>query len=345
MTLSEYFDHYFSFPDVLFFLLISTVVLVIMQLILFAYSKIAAPKKTCAPAAIPGESDDPGDLSAAENAPSKTAAPSEDPFDACYGRASEMYYELMFASTSILFFTGLYFLISYHYFTLSSAFYRIWDTYDDFLLLAALVVSILMTDILDTFIARLRKIDSKEKSSIRMAAMLYMLIVFAYIKFVYEDSNYDDIIFYFIVMLIGRFIYFDASFKDFLHSMIDLISVLPVLCMVLASTGLMALYGFSSGYLLRGNGVVVSLWIAHIFLILEICIVFHINQIHRIFRTEKKKNETMRVLRPSRTDRMERTKQNMRSNRQPADRYRTRTGNGNRRSHPAKNTDRRNSHR
>ena len=106
-----------------------------------------------------------------------------------------------------------------------------------------------------------------------MAGMLYMLIIFAYIKFIYLDDNYDAILFYFITMIIGRFVYFDASFKDFCISMKELVSQLPILLLVLLSTALLALYGFKSGYLLISNGVVVSMFLAHFFVIFEIFLI------------------------------------------------------------------------
>ena len=126
---------------------------------------------------------------------------------------------------------------------------------------------------MDHFFIPLRIIEKEEKSTLRMAGMLYMLIIFAYIKFIYLDDNYDAILFYFITMIIGRFVYFDASFKDFCISMKELVSQFPILLLVLLSTALLALYGFKSGYLLTSNGVVVSMFLAHFFVILEIFLI------------------------------------------------------------------------
>ena len=103
-----------------------------------------------------------------------------------------------------------------------------------------------------------------------------MLIIFAYIKFIYLDDNYDAILIYFITMVIGRFVYFDASFRDFCQSMKELIDQLPILLLVLLSTALLALYGFKSGYLLASNGVVVSMFLAHFFVIFEIFLITRI---------------------------------------------------------------------
>ena len=43
-----------------------------------------------------------------------------------------------------------------------------------------------------------------------------------------------------------------------------------------SSTALLALYGFKSGYLLASNGVVVSMFLAHFFVIFEIFLITRI---------------------------------------------------------------------
>ena len=53
----------------------------------------------------------------------------------------------------------------------------------------------------------------------------------------------------------------------------ELVDQLPILLLVLLSTALLALYGFKSGYLLTANGVVVSMFLAHFFVIFEIFLI------------------------------------------------------------------------
>ena len=174
----------------------------------------------------------------------------------------------------MLFFIGVYFLVDHKYFNVPSEFYEIWNKYDDFLLLLALFIAIFMINFVDTIVIPLKLLYRNEKATLRMMAMIYMLLIFAYIKFIYQNDNYDEIIVYFMIMVIGRFVYFDASFMDFLKSMKNLFLELPTLLLSLATTAIMAWYGFSTEYLLKSNGVVLSLWIAHIFLVMEICIIF-----------------------------------------------------------------------
>ena len=203
----------------------------------------------------------------------------------------EKYYELILSSSAILLFTGMYFLIDYHYLSVPSSFYTIWDEYSDFILLAALVMAIVITNIFDHILIPMKVLGDSDKASLRVAAIIYMLLVFGYIKFVYLDNNYDDIIVYFIIMIIGRFVYFDASFRDFKAVIKGFLGTLPILLLALATTALLALYGFNSGYLLKKNGVVLSLYIAHVYVIIEIIILSAVERLIRFIHEKKKKKE------------------------------------------------------
>lgn len=247
MYLTDYIRHYLSFPGLLFFLLVSLAVVILIHVILL----IAAKNK------------------ALHYRQSDRVFAMTDLFN----RYTERYYELMLSASSTLFFTGIFFLIDFDYFSASARTWAFWENYRDFILLSFIIVSIILISIVDHFFIPLRIIEKEEKSTLRMAGMLYMLIIFAYIKFIYLDDNYDAILFYFITMIIGRFVYFDASFKDFCISMKELVSQFPILLLVLLSTALLALYGFKSGYLLTSNGVVVSMFLAHFFVILEIFLI------------------------------------------------------------------------
>lgn len=234
MTFNEYVEHYTQMPGLALMIIMTVVLTAVIHLVIILYSKV---KK-----------------------------------GSFVGRC-ERYYEMIISSTSMLLFIGLYFLVDHQYFKVSQEFYSFWDKYDDFLLLAALMVSIALMNILDWMFVPLRKIAKDEKASLRMMAMIYMLVIFAYIKVIYENNNYDAIIVYFLLMVIGRFTYFDATFKDFLHSMKLLFAQFPVLVLALITSGILAWYGFKSEYLLKSNGVVLSLCIAHFFVLIEIGIV------------------------------------------------------------------------
>ena len=247
MSLSDYIIHYLSIPGIFFFLLVSLAVVILIHTILLAAARKQAVR-----------------YRQIDRAFAMTDL---------FNRYTERYYELMLSATSTLFFTGIFFLIDFDYFSVSAKTWAFWANYRDFILLAFIIVSIILISIVDHFFIPLRIIEKEEKSTLRLAGMLYMLIIFAYIKFIYLDDNYDAILIYFITMIIGRFVYFDASFKDFCNSMKELVDQLPILLLVLLSTALLALYGFKSGYLLTANGVVVSMFLAHFFVIFEIFLI------------------------------------------------------------------------
>lgn len=185
----------------------------------------------------------------------------------------QRFYEMVFSGASILSFLAIYYLIDR--FCEPGTFRNFWDKYKDMLLLLMICLSIVFNNILDRIIIPLKKMTRQEKGSIRLLAMVYVILIFAYIKFIYENDNYDGFIMYFLGLMIGRFIYFDASFRDGLKTMGDALANFPLLILGLAYTAFMAYTGFTSDYLLVGNGVLVSTFIAHVFMIAAIFIIHH----------------------------------------------------------------------
>lgn len=246
MTFIDYIKHYLGFPEFFVFVLMSSCIVMLIHVILMMVARKTALQ-------FKPESRKQG-------------------FVKLFGRMKEEYYELMFSATSILFFVGIYFLISFNYFSVSDELWQFWGKYEDYLLLGFIVLSILMNNVIDRYIVPLTKLDKDTRSILRMAGMLYMLIIFAYIKFIYQDNNYNMILGYFLTLVIGRFVYFDASLQEFANFTKRLREIAPSLMLVLLSTALLSLYGFKTEYLLRSNGVVVSLFLAHFFCIIEICV-------------------------------------------------------------------------
>ena len=185
----------------------------------------------------------------------------------------QRFYEMVFSGASILSFLAIYYLIDR--FSPDGDFRIFWDKYKDMLLLLMICLSIVFNNILDRLIIPLKKLSRSEKGSVRLLGMLYVILIFAYIKFIYENDNYDGFIMYFLGLMIGRFIYFDASFRDGIKTMLEALKNFPLLILGLAYTGFMAYTGFTSDYLLVGNGVLVSTFIAHIFMIVAIFIIHH----------------------------------------------------------------------
>lgn len=248
MSFKEIFLHYLAFPDILYFFLIAFCLVFFIHIILFFHSTINKNRNK-------------------EN--SRTIESS------AFHTSLDKYYELMFSSTSVLFFIGLFFTLNFPELNAKFPYFiqSFWQEWSDFLLLGFIIISILINNLIDHHIVPIKIITKKERNILRMAAMLYMLFIFAYIKFIYKDSNYDEIIFYFLTLVIGRFVYFDADLKEFIIYMKEIFYIFPYLILVLLSSAILAFYGFGTGYLLRTNGVVTSLFLAHFFAVISIFLI------------------------------------------------------------------------
>ncbi|SEA19085.1 hypothetical protein SAMN02910384_01004 [Pseudobutyrivibrio sp. ACV-2] len=237
-TTSYYLEHYFHMPDFIIFLALAMVLMGIVFFVFYLYAK----------------------------GTNKTDKKLEHEFY----YLSERFYELIFSGGSIIGFMAAYYLINR--FVTEGAFKTFWDDYKDYLLLVFMVISILVNSFLDHVVLRVKHLDEDAMASIRLTGMLYMIIIFAYIKFIYEDDNYDMFIAYFLTLMIGRFVYFDASFKDFLHCIKRAIANIPIMIMALTFLGIMCLYGYSTEYLLKHNGVITNIFFTHLFIIVAMFI-------------------------------------------------------------------------
>lgn len=193
--------------------------------------------------------------------------------------------EMIFSATSILSFLAVYYLIDR--FVVDPGFRKFWDNWSDFILLAMICFSCIVNNYFDVMLVPLKKISKDDKASVRLTGMFYILIIFIYIKYIYENNNYDGFIMYFLGLMIGRFIYFDASFKDFVNAIKMALKNVALLILGLAYTAVMCLYGFGTDYLLVHNGVLVSTFIAHLFMVVAIFIVHHLHIINIFVRKPK----------------------------------------------------------
>lgn len=262
MTIGEYFKHYISFPQVLIFFAIAFGLIALINLVLYAFSK-------------PGADEYAGRKIRDEYLYAREAdSLKKEYISNRFQNLTQKFYALIFSVTSMLFFITVYYLI-----------YRFYDgpltpfleKYDMYMLLLLIVVSCLLNAFFDRCLIRLTHVGSDELSPIKILGMVYMMLIFAYIKFIYENDNYDMYITYFLGLMIGRFVYFDASFKDFIDKFGKALANIPILILGLACTGAMALYGFGTKFLIKHIGVVTNVCIAHLFLCIAIVIIYHIH--------------------------------------------------------------------
>lgn len=250
--LNGYVEHYLRDKNTLIFILLSLCTVLIAFVIIYFYARIKYA--VC-------------DISDYEDY--------DNPLRIIFKEALESFYELIFSGTGILFFMAVYYLVER--FVDFEPVVSIWAKHKDFILLFLIVLSCILNSLLDRVLVRFKHLDQTKRSSIRLLGMLYMITIFAYIKFIYENNNYDFFISYFLGLMVGRFVYFDASFKDFIVSFINAIKNLPVMLLSLSATSLMALYGFKSKYLIVHIGVITNVFFIHLFLCLGIFVIHHLH--------------------------------------------------------------------
>lgn len=211
---------------------------------------------------------------------SRARRPLLDPVDTRPYEFIESFYEMAFASTSILLLLSLYYIIGdrINLHTVS----KVWNQYKDWVLIGFLLVSMLVDRIFDRVLVPLRYISAQKRGSVRLMASIYVMLILMYIRFIYEDYNYENLILYFVMLVIGRLVYFDVTWEGFRNDCRGLLLNLPVLLLMCAYSAIVVWYGFTSGFLLKANGVIVSTLIAHLFM--DICIfLFHRSRIWRMF--------------------------------------------------------------
>ena len=171
----------------------------------------------------------------------------------------ESFYEMVFSSTSVLLFVCLYYIIDER--IPQAALY--WQKYQNIILL---VFSVFMTTWFDILFVPLGSLSSQQKASIRLVSSFYIILILLYIKFIYDDSNYDSLIMYFITLAVGRFLYFDSTLEDIKSTLQGVAKDLPLLLLMGTYSAIVCWYGFHCGFLLTSNGVILSTLLAHLFM-------------------------------------------------------------------------------
>ena len=274
MTFEEYLDHYLAWKDMLFFFLLALAGAIVCMLIIVLYEKIVSVK-------VP-------------EVHRKKA------YSNSLHNTVQRFYGIVMSGASILSFLSVYYLLDR--FLVEPDYRAFWDSNKDFLLLLMIVISIVMNNLFDHFIIPLKRINHDERGALRVIGMIYVIMIFMYIKYIYENPNYDGFIMYFLGLMVGRFIYFDASFKDFVRTMKNALRQLPIMLLGLSYTALMCYFGFKYKYLLKSNGVLVSTFFAHVYMVVAIFLVHHSRILYLFTPKKVKRDPNMSQLKTTRKE-------------------------------------------
>ncbi len=211
----------------------------------------------------------------------------------------QRFYELIIAGTSVVTFSTAYVIIN-HLCDLVNAgeaipgpvlslIFNAWENGRDFVLLLLICLSCLLNSFIDRILMPLKHLPKEEKAAVRMLGMFYAIILLLYLNSIGDKSEYHPLMMYYLGLMVGRFVYFDASFRDFLYSLKNIFFNLPLLLMGLSLTGFLCWMGFSFGYLLERNYYIVGIFYTHLFMLAGILLIYHTHIMDLIVRDPLKK--------------------------------------------------------
>lgn len=213
----------------------------------------------------------------------------------------QRFFEMIIAGTSVMSFSCAYVIIN-HVNTLVQSgvagdltpleqrLIEAWTEGKDFVLLLLICLSCVINTILDSLIIPLKKLSKAEKATMRMLAMFYVIILLMYLNYIGDESQYSPVMMYYFGLMIGRFVYFDASFKDFLLALKNMFFNLPYMALNLILTGVLCAFGFGVGYFLERNYFIMGIFYTHLFMLVCIFVIHLVWMIVRCVGNKDKEN-------------------------------------------------------
>ncbi|WP_155828012.1 hypothetical protein [Butyrivibrio sp. VCB2006] len=154
-----------------------------------------------------------------------------------------------------------------------------WTDGKDFVLLFLICFSCVLNSVLDSFIIPLKILKAEEKATMRMLGMFFAIVTLMYLNMIGDESQYGPVMIYYFGLMIGRFVYFDASFKDFIANMKKVAQNSPIFLMYIIFTFILVVVGFKVEFFLERNYYIVGIFHTQLFMILAIFVVYWIGRI------------------------------------------------------------------
>lgn len=176
----------------------------------------------------------------------------------------ESFFEMVFASTSVLIFLSLYYVIDERIPGVSIY----WQKYQDIILLLFLCFSVILNGWAWYCICTIgRNRFQPEGVPLRLVSSFYIILILLYIKFIYNDDNISIHWWCTHHTCCWPVYYFDFTMDDFLSTLHGFWEELPLLILMASYSGFVCWFGFYTGFLLTSNGVIVSTLLAHLFMV------------------------------------------------------------------------------
>lgn len=179
---------------------------------------------------------------------------------------SQAVFEVLVANTCIIVMMCIYYWITEKIHFMSKFF--------NILMLILIVVAVIANNLIDNKLEQ-DMLGKSDKATIRLISSLSITIIFAYIKFEFGTSQYDELIMCYVGLALGRFIYFDTTWEQLKTSFQSFFKYIIPLVIAMVFTYIVSFYGFKYEVITSTN-ILVSLVCIHF------CMIFCIHFAKRI---------------------------------------------------------------
>ena len=135
------------------------------------------------------------------------------------------------------------------------------EKYLGIIMLVLIIIAILLNDFLDEKLKQ-DMIKEEDKGNIRLISSCSIIMLFSFLKIYFKTAEYDEFLLCYIGLVLGRFIYFDSTLKEFIRCVKNLKSYFIPLIIAFLLTGIISEIGLHLE-VITTNNLFISLMISH----------------------------------------------------------------------------------
>lgn len=166
---------------------------------------------------------------------------------------SQTVFEIIICNTCII-------VIMYVYYWLAKKLLFL-EKYLGIIMLVLIIIAILLNDFLDEKLKQ-DMIKEEDKGNIRLISSCSIIMLFSFLKIYFKTAEYDEFLLCYIGLVLGRFIYFDSTLKEFIRCVKNLKSYFIPLIIAFLLTGIISGIGLHLD-VITTNNLFISLMISH----------------------------------------------------------------------------------
>ena len=166
---------------------------------------------------------------------------------------SQMVFEIIICNTCII-------VIMYVYYWLAKNLLFL-EKYLGIIMLVLIIIAILLNDFLDEKLKQ-DMIKEEDKGNISLISSCSIIMLFSFLKIYFKTAEYDEFLLCYIGLVLGRFIYFDSTLKEFIRCVKNLKSYFIPLIIAFLLTGIISEIGLHLE-VITTNNLFISLMISH----------------------------------------------------------------------------------